>query len=348
MNRIILIITIVIIAACINFAQKTQFTKKDKHVEQPVQVIFDTDLGNDIDDVLALQMLLNYHKQGKVNLLGISISKANPLAIEYIDGYCNFNNIPDIPLGYVYDGPTKEDGKYLRQTLDTIINGQKVMFPQRSLRDSIPEGYVLLRKLLSSQKDNSVVVIAVGPETNLERLINSEPDQFCELSGVDLVAKKVKLLSVMGGLYGDEFDFPEWNIIQDLPAAQTVFKKWPTEIIASGWEIGNKLLYPHQSILNDFTDDNINPLCISYKLYEKMPYDRQTWDLTSVLVAVKPEKEYFGMSPEGKIFINEKGKSIFTEEESGMHRYLIHNDENTEDVLKDLVKTVTGKQFLQP
>ena len=28
---------------------------------EPIPVIFDTDPGNDIDDVLALQMLLNYH-----------------------------------------------------------------------------------------------------------------------------------------------------------------------------------------------------------------------------------------------------------------------------------------------
>ena len=32
-------------------------------VPEPIPVIFDTDPGNDIDDVLALQMLLNYHKE---------------------------------------------------------------------------------------------------------------------------------------------------------------------------------------------------------------------------------------------------------------------------------------------
>lgn len=73
----------------------------------------------------------------------------------------------------------------------------------------------------------------------------------------------------MGGLYGNEFDFPEWNLVQDINAAQTVFSEWPTPVIASGWELGNKLLYPHQSILNDFPNAYKHPLCVSYQIYDK-------------------------------------------------------------------------------
>ena len=45
---------------------------------------------------------------------------------------------------------------------------------------------------------------------------------------------KVCLLytSVMGGLYGNEFDFPEWNLVQDINAAQTVFSEWPTPVLS--------------------------------------------------------------------------------------------------------------------
>ena len=305
---------------------------------EPVKVIFDTDLGNDIDDVLALQILLNYEKQGKIELLGITASKANPYSVEYIDAYCNFNNRPDIPIGYVYNGVNPEDGTYLLQTLDTIIDGQKILHPQRSLKDSLPEAYALLRKLLSSQKDSSVIFIAVGPETNLARLLNSQPDKYSELNGRELVAKKVKLLSVMAGLYGNEFDFPEWNIVQDLPAAQTVFEKWPTRIVASGWELGNKLLFPHQNILNDF--DKKHPLSVSYKLYDKMPYDRQTWDLTSVLYAIEPDKNYFGLSRNGNIRIDSIGKSIFTSDKNGAHQYLKIENSNLKETLDALVRQV--------
>lgn len=137
-----------------------------------------------------MQMLFNYEKAGTIDLLGITISKSNPYSIEYIDGYCRLNERGDIPLGYAYNGATPEDGGYLRQTLDTIIEGNKILYPQRSIKDNLPEGYKLLRKLLASQPDNSVVFIAVGPETNLSRLLRSEADEYSPLDGKSLVAQK--------------------------------------------------------------------------------------------------------------------------------------------------------------
>ena len=198
---------------------------QQKETTSAIPVILDTDVGNDIDDVLAMQMLLNYEKKGKIDLLGITISKCNPYSLEYIDAYCRFNDKYDIPLGYAYNGMNTDDGHYLRQTLDTIIDNNKILHPKRSLKDHIPEGYKLLRKLLAEQEDHSVVFIALGPETNLARLLISEADEYSELDGKALVAQKVKLLSVMGGLYGNEFDFPEWNIANDLNAAQITFKE---------------------------------------------------------------------------------------------------------------------------
>jgi len=316
---------------------------KVKPVATPVPVIFDTDVGNDIDDVLALQMLFNYEKANKVKILGITISKPNARVIEYVDGYCRFNNRGNMPLGYVYNGVIPDGGKYVPQTLDTLINGQKILNPKRSIKNNLPQGFKLQRKLLASQKDHAVVMIVVGPETNIERLLASKGDEYSPLSGVELVKKKVRLLSVMGGLYGNEFDFPEWNLKEDLKASKALFAKWPTEIVASGWELGNKLLYPHTSILNDFKDSYKHPLCVSYKAYEKMPYDRQTWDLTSVLYAIEPEKRYFDLSPAGTIKIDDTGKSIFTAQPGGKHRYLKIDNKQVDNTLKALVNRVTNK-----
>ena len=38
---------------------------QQKETTSAIPVILDTDVGNDIDDVLAMQMLLNYEKKGK-------------------------------------------------------------------------------------------------------------------------------------------------------------------------------------------------------------------------------------------------------------------------------------------
>jgi inosine-uridine nucleoside N-ribohydrolase len=344
MNRIITFsISCIVFFCCCGRQGKSPETAFSKEVtKEPVRVIFDTDLGNDIDDVLALQMLLNYHRKGVVDLLGISISKANPLTIEYIDGFCNYNAVPGMNLGYVYDGPTPEAGNYLRETLDAEYAGQRVLDPEQTIRDSIPVAWRMIRKILSGQPDSSVVLIVVGPETNIRRLIESEADEYSTLNGTELIRQKVRLISVMGGHYGKQ-PFPEWNIVTDIEASQVLFSRCPVPVIASGFEIGSALPYPNKSIEEDFPDRNKNPLCISYSKWGVMPYDRPTWDLTSVLVAAEPEKEYFRFSPMGKITIDEKGNSTFSPDEGGMHRFLILDDTKKEIIMTSLVKAVTDR-----
>ncbi|WP_127132798.1 nucleoside hydrolase [Pseudoflavitalea rhizosphaerae] len=313
--------------------------KEEKPV--PVSVIFDTDIGNDIDDVLALQMLFDYEKRQKVKLLGITISKSYPRVIDYIDGYCRLHGHADIPLGYAYNGVNPEPRRYVPATLDTTIDGKKLLFPQRSIADSLPEGYKLIRQLLAKEPDHSVVLVVVGPETNIARLLQSGADEHSQLNGVGLVKQKVKLVSVMGGVYTNEFNFPEWNIVQDLEAAKILFAQCPVPVVASGFEIGDKFRYPAKSIQNDFGGGHANPLVMSYITYDTMPYERQTWDLTSVLYAVEPEKAWFDLSPKGKITIEADGKSSFAEGK-GEQQYLIYKN-NQQPVLNRLVELVTGK-----
>lgn len=316
-----------------------------KDENNQVKVIFDTDIGNDIDDVLALQMLINYQKSNLIDLLGVTISKSNPYAIEYVDGFSRYNQIDNMSIGFIYEGPNTENGKYLKQTLDTVINNVSILNPKVTERNFLPDAWELQRKLLSQQEDSSVIMIAVGPLTNLRRLLESGGDHNSELNGIDLVAKKVRLLSVMGGEFSDSIDFTEWNIAQDIESANIVFEYWPTKIVASGWEIGNKLLYPHKSIQDDFEDSERHPLCVSYKIYDKMPYDRPTWDLTSVLYAVEPNRMFFNLSTHGKIFINAEGRSEFFELEDGKHQFLKIDDENIEKTLAVLVERVTEKKI---
>jgi inosine-uridine nucleoside N-ribohydrolase len=319
----------------------------DKKKNEVQTVIFDTDLGNDIDDVLALQMLYNYQEKGLIDLIGITVSKSNLNVVRYIDGFNRFNHKPEIPIGFAYNGVNPDSGKFVCQTLNTIVDGQPILkskFSIDNIKNKIPEGYVLMRKLLENRPDSSVIVIAVGPVTNLARLIESAPDNYSKLNGLELIKKKVKFLSIMSGTYSnDTFNNPEWNVLQDLKASKIVYNQWPTEIIASGSEVGVRLLYPHQSILNDFPDPNKNPLCVSYKMYEKMPFDRPTWDLTSVLYAIESKESHLDISQKGKISIDENGFSRFTASSSGKHRFLILEKEKTQDVVNRLVSRVTNK-----
>ncbi|MDE5621526.1 MAG: nucleoside hydrolase [Alistipes sp.] len=309
--------------------------------EHPVRIIFDTDLGNDIDDVLALEMLLNYEREGRAELLGVTLCKANPHTAEFADGYLRAAGRGDMPLGFAHRGVTPEDGSYLLPTLGASFDGQPLLSPERTA-DELPEGYVLLRQLLAQQPDASVVLVAVGPLTNIGNLLASEADEISPLAGRELVAAKVKRVVTMAGLFGDEFDFPEWNVMCDVEAAQRTFHLCPVMLTTTGWEVGNRLLYPHESILNDFGDPEASPLAVAYCHYMEMPYDRQTWDLTAVLEAVEPGV-WFDRSPRGRIRIADDGRSTLDVAAEGVQDYLIIPQERTAAALEALVARTAGK-----
>lgn len=310
--------------------------------QKPIPVIFDTDMGNDIDDALALQMLFNYDHQGLIDLKGVIISKCNPHSVEFVDGICRWNGFPDIPLGFSYDGPNPEDNTYLLPTLAAKkTDGSPLIEPQRSLETGIDEGHVALRKLLVKEKDGSVVLIATGPLTNIARLLDSQPDGISTLNGVDLMAKKVKSLHIMNGNFA--VDVPEWNTLQDLEASKTVYEKCPVPLVTSGWEIGNAVHYPHESILNDFGNPEENPLCVAYMSYQPMPYDRETWDLTSVFDALDPDRSVFQRSEPGRIEVRADGATIFTPDPEGKQQYLVVP--NPDKAVQALVCRVAGTSY---
>ena len=148
--------------------------------------------------------------------------------------------------------------------------------------------------------DGSVVIAQVGFSTNLARLLASD---------AELVRRKVKLLSVMFGHFPE--GRAEYNVKTDIPAAQKLVNEWPSPIVFSGFEIGQALLFPATSIERDFAWAPNHPVVDSYRAYQKMPYDRPTWDLTSVLYAIRPDANYFNLSAPGKVPVDEQGGDAF-------------------------------------
>jgi inosine-uridine nucleoside N-ribohydrolase len=176
----------------------------------------------------------------------------------------------------------------------------------------------------------------VGFSTNLARLLESPGDEASPLPGRDLVARKVRLLSMMGGAFPPTL--AEYNIKIDLAASAKVFAEWPGEIVASGFEIGEAVLYPAASIENDFRYAEHHPVADAYRAYDKMPYDRPSWDLTAVLYAVRPDRGYFGLSPRGVIRVDAGGFTRFTPQEDGRHRFLILPEQQRARVREALVQ----------
>lgn len=299
----------------------------------PVTVIFDTDLGNDIDDLLAYQMLINYEKIGKIKLAGTAVSKDNPLALEAACRYYRCFGNGDPQFGTVVDGPNKDDGNYLRPVIETLNNA--IVSGSGHFGCGHSKGYEMMRNILAESPDSSVVIITTGPMVNIEALLRSTPDSISNLDGMRLVSRKVRMLSVMGGDYTGT-GTPEWNILQDIGAAEYVMSEWPVKMVASGFEVGKDVLYPHQRLESDFPTNH--PLRVGYEHFLDMPYDRPCWDLTSVLYAIEPDGGWFDLSEPGNVTVNRSGVTTFTPHPHGQFRYLKLTGVNITTVLADRVK----------
>lgn len=296
---------------------------------RPVPLIFDTDIGNDCDDVLALGVIHALQSRGECKLLAVTITKDHDLAGPFVDAVNTFYGRGDIPIGVCRSGVTPEAGKFNLLAAQQEDGADRYPHDLRSGKDA-PDAVDLLRKTLASQADGSVVIAQVGFSTNLANLLKSTGDEHSDLSGKDLVKQKVRLLSVMAGAFtqiagsgGKLYDHKEYNIVKDIPAAKTICADWPTPIIWSGFEVGKDLAYPHESILQDYNYVKHHPLAEAYTLYIPPPHNRPTWDLTSVLYAVRPEHRYFDISPPGRVTVADDGLTTFVAAEGGRDRYLI-------------------------
>lgn len=307
---------------------------------EPVRIIFDTDMGNDVDDALALGMLHALESRGQVKLLAVTLTKDHPQAAPFCDAVNTFYGRPEIPLGVVKNGKTPEPSKFL--VLADQKDGNAYRYPHRLLDGKqAPDAVTVLRQTLAAQPDGSVVIVQVGFSTNLARLLASPADEASPLTGKDLVAKKVRLLSLMAGAFtpiGKDQRYKEYNVVMDIPAAQQVARDWPTPFVWSGFEIGIAVPYPAVSIERDYSYVKHHPLAEAYRLYEPPPHNRPTWDLTSVLYAAFPDRGYFGVSGAGTVTVEEDGFTTFTASETGRHRYLTLTNDQKVRVIEALVQ----------
>lgn len=303
---------------------------------RPARIIFDTDMGNDVDDALALAMLHAFETRGEAKLLGVTITKDNVWAARYVDLVNTFYGRGAIPIGVVKNGVTPEDNPMIKAPAERRNADGSPLYP-RTLKetDALPDAVALLRQLLAREADGAVTLVQVGFSTNLARLLDTPGDATSPLTGKELVARKVRLLSLMGGNFA--YAKPEYNVYKDAASARKLFAEWPTPIVASGVEIGEELLYPATSIERHYSYVKDHPVADSYRNYMKMPYDRPTWDLTAVLYAVRPSERYFDLSPKGTITVRDDTNTKFQMSEQGRHQYLILNPKQAGRIIEAFV-----------
>ncbi len=310
----------------------------------PVPLVFDTDIGNDVDDALALAMIHALQSRGECELLAVTITKDNPQAASYVDAVNTFYGRGDIPIGMCRkSGVTPEDGSFNK--VGQIKDGDKLRYPHDLLSGKdAPSAVAVLRKVLSKATDKSITIAQVGFSTNLADLLDSAADDISPLTGAELMRQKVKLVSIMAGAFepipnekGQLGVHREYNVQQDIASCQKLATRCEVPIVWSGFEIGLSLPYPHESIEQDYRYVAHHPIAEAYYAYIPPPHDRPTWDLTSVLYAVRPNRGYFQLSAPGTVKVDAQAVTTFEESSDGKHRYLKLTPELRAKTLEALV-----------
>lgn len=308
----------------------------------PVNIIFDNDMGNDVDDIIALDVLLKYYEAGKVNVLAILGNRDAKSCMDYCNMYCTWFGYPNIPMGAVVNGsnPTPEEKSYATKTLGVEKNGKRV-FKFNDAR-TMPNAVDVYRKVLARAANKSVVIVSTGFSTNIARLMETEGDEYSPLSGMELLKRKVSWVSVMAGNFADQ-TYTEYNVWNDVKAAKKFFEESPVPICFCDFAIGKTVRYPGASVANDFGWCENHPFVTAYNFYQKAPYESPTWDPMAMLYALEPTAGFFGLSERGNVKVEGKGMTKFTPAADGNCRYLTATDEQRQRIKEFFVKTVSKK-----
>ena len=304
----------------------------------PVNIILDTDMGGDCDDVGALFILHGAVERGEANLLAtLGCISADAIA-PCLDGMNTWFGRPEIPVG------TLKDPGFLAGRSYTSEIARR--FPHRfpSGKD-YPDATTLYRQVLAKQPDASVVVLAIGPLRNLANLLKSQPDAASPLEGPALIARKVKRLEIMGGTYPPSANpkEAEWNFKQDPAAAAAVCSTWPTPVLFNGEGgatcSGRRVTYEMPEH---------NPMTMAYRWYPGVGYagDRLSWDSISAMVAVHGAAPWYKVVS-GGVNVTDASTGINTWKtgEDRGHAYLVLQSPKAgvEKALEDMMTAGRGR-----
>ena len=302
----------------------------------PVNIILDTDMGGDCDDVGALFILHGAVERGEVKLLATMGCTSSDAIAPCLDAMNTWFGRSEIPVGTLKDPALLANPGYPGEIIKH--------FPHKlqSGKD-YPDAVKLYREILAKQPDSSVVVLAVGPLRNIANLLKSKPDEASPLDGPSLIKKKVKLLSVMGGTYPPHANTKdgEWNFVQDPAAASLVCSAWPTPVLFNG-EGGSTC--SGRRVTYEMPEHN--PLTMAYRLYPGVGFagDRLSWDPISTLVTARGAEPWYSIVS-GGVNVTDSKTGVNSWQSGGDrgHSYLVlkARKSEVEAALEDMM--VAGK-----
>jgi inosine-uridine nucleoside N-ribohydrolase len=281
------------------------------------RIIFDTDMGPDYDDVGAITILHALAAKKECKILATLACNQALYTAPTIELFNRFFGQPDIPIGVPSrNAPDITPGNHWT---DTIVH--KYGSLSKTNKD-YPSAVSVYRRVLAAQPDHSITIVSVGFLSNLEALLKSTADSYSSLSGRDLIKKKVKNYVAMAGKFPEGKEF---NIFCDSTSSVYVISHWPTPILFSGFEIGEKILTGNKLVNSSITGPAKDAYQYCLKTYAGKPVEnRNSWDLTAVLCAIRNPERYFYLSGEGTFVCNPDGSNSWNPDKKSGHFFLIH------------------------
>lgn len=297
--------------------------QKKIETSNPRKLIIDTDFGYsiaDIDDMGALAVAHGLMNNNKCELLAIILSINNGHAVQALDVVNTYFGRGNIPIA-------NTDGKLIYQDTSYAHHLAKNfhfdIVPEETL-----ESTKLYRKLLSEAADNSITIAVIGFPTNINNLFKSDPDDYSDLNGIELVKRKVDKFYIMGGKYPEGLDGHNWRLAGDCIAKEMI-EQCPRPIIFVGDAIGkmeNGFIVGKS--LNQLPDDSPVKAAFSY-WFKNPPWwykdifgfpasdtipNWHSWDEVTVHMAILGSEKWFDLETQGSIELSCKSYSKWNTE----------------------------------
>ena len=315
----------------------------------PLGVIFDSDMGAALDDVLALAVLegLSRRKPPEASAASLSVSNSNLEAAAFVDAVRSFNDdianreIPErfrrkrsLPVGMAADGALTVKPPMLTVPLERKAEDGSPLYEREigTFTDTADPAALIRNAATAQHPDNGAVVLS-GRATNVVRALS--------LRGArEIFAERTRLLVFALGGYPE--GGPSLGVRSDVEGARKLLKDWPGPVVAVGEEVGEALRLRLSDVEAKLDWTPNHPILDALRAADAPAEGAPTTAAAAVLHAVRPDAGYFKLSEPGVIEIADDGSTRFTPQADGRHRYLIVDPAKKDEALAAYVELITA------
>ena len=198
--------------------------------------ILGTDWWTDCDDAVALRIAARAHKKGEICLLGVGINACMACSAASLDGFLSLEGIAEMPIGIDREATDFGGNPPYQKRL--------APFARRYRTNEDAEDAVRLYRRLLEESDAPVEIIEIGFLQVIAAVLESQPDDISDKSGMELIREKVPKIWVMAGKW-DEDAGREHNFARNqraIAGAKAFCEKCPVPVTFLGWEVGASVI----------------------------------------------------------------------------------------------------------